>query len=237
MAKIEIFGLDNHVLIDETFQNMILIQKRTINFPAIGGTYLGTTTSFSYGSNIDDTPIVAIHSAFQTSLMNCVQSGNSWTWDVACEAAGVGGTAEVFIFHVPRTITNPSGILQLYSPPPEHKLVFDSNQRYMKIEKPFFMTMDNATSASLPTGKKYAAFHCKVPSFYSILPGSLSCGPTARATYEQRQLNGTAFSDGLVRSSAYILMQREYCATPPYPSGGSFRTKDGLAMIVDITGY
>lgn len=234
MAQIEIIGDDNYVLINDEFMNMIFVEKKTVYFPPVGGTYSGAVATVSYTSSDSEFPLIAINSSFLCSQTRCTKSGNTWTWGLACNSAGVGGTAEVYILHLPKSVPNAGGLVQLFNA--QGVLVFDSNLRYMKMEKQLFMTMDNPTSTPVTPGRKYAAIHSKLPAFYSLLQGSMSCGPNFRAVIEQSQLNGTITSNGSVYSSSYILWSREYCAQPPFPSG-SYRTKDGLCMIVDVTGY
>jgi len=233
MALIEVIGDDNYVLIDDTFKNMIFAEKKVVSFPVVGGTYSGSVTTVSYTSTEESFPLLAINSSFLCSQTRCTRSGNTWTWGLSCNSSGVGQSAEVYIFHIPQAVPDAGGLLQLFNG--SESIVFDSNLKYMKMEKQLFMTMDNATSTAVTAGRKYAAVHSKLPAFYSLLQGSMSCGPNFRAVIEQSQLNGTSMANGSVSSASYILWSREYCAAPPFPSG-SYRTKDGLCMVIDVTG-
>lgn len=232
MAQIEIIGDDNYVLINDEFKNLVLAAKRTITFPSPPGlSYLGSVTSTTYASTSAGVPVIAINSAFYCSQTRCYQANGVWTIEFSCPAEGVGRSAEVYIFHLPQSVPDAGGLVQLFNEVGE--LVFDSNLTYMKMETSMFITMDHPTTVNLTAGRKYAAIQAKLPAYYSVLPGSRPCGNFFPVSEESR-LTGTLMSGASVTANIYLLTSREYCTNNP--SSGGWRTREGLCFIIDVTG-
>lgn len=233
MAQIEIIGDDGNILINDEYKNLVLLSKQTVTFPGPpGSTFLGSLAYVSVPATSNNVPVMAISSTFLCSQSQCTYQGGNWVFQLSCAPAGIGQTATVYFYAVPEEVPNANGQVQLFNG--VGKLVFDSNLKYMKMEKPFFVNDDGPIDTPVTVGRSYAVIHSKLPSYFSILPGTRSCGINSFAVDDTSQLNGTLVGSGFVRCQPYVLTVRSYCTTDP--GSGRYRTRYGVVMIIDVTG-
>ena len=232
MAAIEIIGDDNHVLIDDEFKNMILAAKGVISFPASGAPIIGSLASFSYTSTSPIPPLLAVYSTFPVIGQALVKSGNTYTWYIASSASGRGGTAEAYIFHLPETVPNAGGLLQLFNT--QGVLVFDSNLKYAKVERNINYTLAGNLSFPVTPGRKYACVTSTGAGQFQQVPYPPLTRPPLYGVSEQGSRSGFYMTNGLIRTEQFGYSNRNYATTTP--PGGSYVQANGTLLAIDVTG-
>lgn len=235
MASIEIFGDDDYILIDDNFKNLIVVDSFRAVFPLPSGPGAnlnrGAYYDVRYTSAEPLSPLLAVSSSFPTVLTYFQRSGNDYYWRVGCGPAGRNQSAEFYLLHLPQTVPNANGILQIFNALGE--LVFDSNHDYCKSETRMMTTMANDTSIALTPNRKFAHV-LTIPAYqYSVAPAS--GGSTGQyetnivMTYAGISFgNGTAFGTRYTQTAEYVVF--------PFPPGGGQTNNTSNCLIIDVTG-
>ncbi|WP_143508413.1 hypothetical protein [Pseudomonas synxantha] len=205
MASIEIFGQDGHVLIDQNYKNLILLEKFKGSFDGGGGVVRGGTYTVSRSAYPGTTPVLAISSTFLTALRRFTRNGNDYTWVIACEAAGRLSSADFYIFNVPNAIPSADGILQIFNSGGE--LVFDSSLDYCKVQGMLSASTGQSNTLAVPVGGEYAYVVTIPPYIYSV------------TNFLIMNFTGVVMQSGSVRSASFDYSVQGYPAQPPFLSG------------------
>lgn len=239
MAKIEIFGTDNEVLIDNNFKNMIVFSKFTGTFlPDASTTVQGGYYTFSYnsGSNRSAAPQLAVSASFLTSLSYYEVSGTVHTWRVACEAAGRNQTATFYLMYLPETLPSTSAFVKLYNP--QGVLVFDSDQQYCRVETLLATNANASGTFSGQAGRTYAHI-LTVPCYqYRVVPTGSGGGIGGYPTDLIFILTGIKFvGASIIFQNFTIIYQAVTFPSSSPPSFGTTINSPGVSLIIDVTGY
>ncbi len=231
MARIEILGDDNHILIDDEFKNMVLAAKGVISFPLSGSPIVGSLASFSYESSSPNAPLLAVHSTFPVVGQAFVKNGNVYTWYIASSADGRGGTAEAYVFHLPETVPNAGGLVQLFNE--QGVLVFDSNLTYCKVERNLTYTLNGNVSFPVTPGRKYACVTSTGAGEFRQVPYPPLTRPPLYGVSEQGARSGFYMTNGAINTIKFSYSSRQYATSSP--PGGTYTKEVGVLLAVDVT--
>lgn len=233
MAVIEILGEDNHVLIDNSFKNMVLASKLNATFTKFdsSSSTLGGIAEVYFNNAGADWPVMAIRSNFAVAVdITNITNGVAY-WRLMCGSDGLNATAEIYIFTIPSKVPNADGIIQMWNESGE--LIFDSNLRYAKIERQINFRLDNQASVSLPAGKIYALAAVKVPREYTDLP--ISGGGSTAYRMNRIAARGGIWLNGVIANSRRFEYSNLSYQTfnPDVVANIDF---DGSMLVFDVTG-
>ena len=233
MAKIEIFGQDNYVLINNTYKNLILAQKGVVSFAAMPNPpNIGSRTQYSYNGGSTTPPLLAIYSTFPIVVQTMQRSGTSFTWQIICGADGINKSAEIFIFDLPQNVPNQQGILQLFNTVGE--LVFDSSLQYSKVERMFPYTLTGNSGFDVNPARKYAAVTSKAAGQFMASPYPPLTQPPLYGVLEQTSYSGFYMQSGRVNTQQFGWRMRTYATSQPVTGG--YNSPDGVLLVLDVTG-
>lgn len=177
-------------------------------------------------------PLLAINSSFPVTVQAMFRSDNTFTWSIVCSAQGRGQTLEVYVFHLPETMPNAGGLLQLFNA--QGLLVFDSGLNYCKVERAMPHTLDTPSSITLTTGRKYACVtSMPAGSFYAFGYPPLT-RPPLYGVAETSDRCGFYMQNSSVLTGKFTFTYRTYATTSPVIE--SFEKLNGLLLIFDVTG-
>lgn len=234
MASIEIFGDDNYVLINDTFKNLIFVEKGVVQFPIPGSaSILGCSGQYSYSSASSSPPLLAVNSAFPVFVQTVERSGNTYTWTMLGGPQGRGQSAEVFLFHLPETVPDAGGLVQLFDA--SGTLVFDSSLKYMKVERNLGFALDSNASISVTSGRKYAAITSNWPGEYGASPYPPLTRPPLYGVAETQTRSGFYMGNGFVATQKFTYLYRTYAVSNPVTN--TWRKDSGMLLVLDVTGY
>lgn len=144
---------------------------------------------------------------------------------------GAGASVEAFVFHLPETVPNANGMLQLFNSLGE--LVFDSSLRYSKVEASLSHNLDNPSSITLAAGKKYACVTSMAAgSFYAVQYPPLT-RPPIYGVAETADRCGFYMQGAQVLTNKFTFTYRTYGAQNPVVA--SYEKLSGLLLIFDVT--
>lgn len=232
MATIEIIGDDNYVLINDSYKNLILHSRTNLTFYKFdsSSSTLGGYCSYSVPVVAGSFPLLAVRSGFPVAYRTCTIANGVATWTFVCSAAGIGQTAQAFIFYLPETVPNAGGLVQLFNE--QGKLVFDSSLKYAKAETQINFTLNSNTSRVLTPGHTYAVCSVLGPREYSDLPVDAG-GPSGFRMNRITKYAGVYASGITVGSSMFEYSNLSYRTASPV---GAYNLNDfGSMLVFDLT--
>jgi hypothetical protein len=212
------------VTVDADYRNLVLREKVT-------GTF--TTQQIWYGLvrlDIDraqititnaTNPICFIYTDAEAAFVEINITGSTYTWTIS---SNTNGNFTAYIFDVPITIGDGHGI-KVYDQSAE--LVFDSENKYMKVVDYFSLVIKQGTEPSVETVRTYNDTGTYavgvsnpnggyVPRFDLIQLNGISCSPTSITITDRSVLDSIQAVDGM---------------------GEMFSPASAAYMVIDVTGY
>lgn len=209
------------VTVDADYRNLVLREKVT-------GTF--TTQQIWYGLvrlDIDrkqititnaTNPICFIYTDATASFVEINITGSTYTWTIS---TNTNGNFIAYIFDVPVTIGDGHGI-KVYDESAE--LVFDSENKYMKVIDYFLLPVTNQTTQHVRTYNNSGTYAVGVsnpnggyvPRFDLIQLNGISCSPTSVTIKENAVLDSIQAVDGM---------------------GEMYPPATVAYMVIDVTGY
>lgn len=220
------------VQISDDYHNLAFIQKSivttTTSIFTNGSTVTVSGGTFTYTGT---TPIIAIRSSALATITGASKSGSTWTYSFAI-AGPIGSTATIYIFDEPQALSgNEYGLIVKNA---SNKIVYDSNQKYMKLVDFQYLTMPNSGTigvGGLPTppsytytgnsSKVYAAVFARPGGYTITYPG----GPGVPSQTQSFVLGAKYTSSGI----EFDMMS--FGVIPSYNYGNS------AIMVIDVTNY
>lgn len=210
------------VTVDADYRNLVLRQKVT-------GTF--TTQQIQYGLVFLDidrkqititnatNPICFIYTDATAAFVEINITGSTYTWTIT---SNTNGNFSAYIFDVPVTASNGHGI-KVYDESAD--LVFDSENKYMKVIDYFSLTIPSTTTTNhVRTYNNSGTYAVGVsspnggyaPRFNLIDMNGISCSSTSITIKERDVLDSIQAVDGM---------------------GEMFSPASVAYMVIDVTGY
>lgn len=232
MALIEIIGDDNHVLINDSYKNIILANRGRVTFAKFdsSASTLGGYAEYSFTLSEGYTPVLAMRSGFSVATDTVTVANGIIRWRFLCEAAGIGGQMDVFIFYLPSTVQDAGGLVQLFNA--QGELVFDSNLRYAKMEQQINYRFETGLSAQLRPGRTYAIAQTLTPREYSDLPVDAG-GPGGFRMNRIAKYTGVYLDGITARARTFEYSNLSYRS--PSPVGAYNENYEGSMLVFDMT--
>lgn len=226
---IEIINDANTTLIDDNYANLILVSTGTF-MPAreSGQGYAGGLATVTYTALEGEYPLIAVESQAAFCMQSVSISGNTYTFRIVFDTAGVGVAQRYYIFSLPTVVPDAKGLIQTRDA--NGRLVFDSSLDYMRAVY-FSAVSTPGNVVTLPTGRRYAAVCMKPMAAYAELPINMPTDWVLETSYRGfRVINNVV--------SIYEFIYRSVGATFPanpvhVPSAWSFM--EGALMVIDVT--
>ncbi len=233
MAAIEIVGDDNHVLINDEYKNMILVEKKKVYFEVSPWEMMkGATADVTYTSGLSTPPILALNSGFPVVAQSLKRTGNTYIWNITAAAAGRGGTCEAYIFHLPDEVPDAHGLVQIRNE--NSVLVFDTNLEYAKVERSFEYELNKQLYMDVPADRKYAAVTSSFAGEFGALQYPPLTRPPLYGVAESHMRGGFYMTPGRINTNTFLLTHRTYAVTNPVVD--IWRNRKGILLVLDVTG-
>lgn len=232
MALIEIIGDDNHVLINDSYANLVLAGSAKISFAKFdtSTSTLGGYSEYEFTIDPSSLPIIAIRSAFSVALNGTQVANGKIKWTFVCEPAGLGRQIDVFVFYLPSKVPNAGGMMQLFNA--QGELVFDSNLKYAKVERQANFTFDSGASIPLQANRTYAVSPIVTAREYSDLPVDAG-GPGGFRMNRIAKYVGVSVVGTSALATRFEYSNLSYRSSSP--QGGYNLNQNGAMLVFDMT--
>jgi hypothetical protein len=209
------------VTVDADYRNLVLREKVTGTFTTqqiqYGAAFLDIARAQITITNATD-PICFIYTDATAAFVQINITGSTYTWTIT---SNTNGNFAAYIFDVPATTGDGHGI-KVYDESAE--LVFDSENKYMKVVDYFSLPVTNSATQHVRTYNDSGTYAVGVsspnggyvPIFNFFQINGVSCSPTSITIKENAVLDSINAVDGM---------------------GEMYAPASAAYMVIDVTGY